>query len=70
MNVTTPSDDQVIAAVREIREELPDIGRAKMVAMLNRQQNWQLSKARLKKLVPTVNQLRLRGDDHTPSASE
>ena len=58
MEVRIPSDDEVVNVVNRLRQEQPDIGRAKMLAVLRDQHNWRISEARLKKLIPTVNQIK------------
>ncbi|KAI0841455.1 hypothetical protein F5Y06DRAFT_259540 [Hypoxylon sp. FL0890] len=58
MGSITPSDQEVIDLVQVIRQEKPDLGRAKVLAILKEDHHWRISEARLKKLVPSVNQLK------------
>ncbi|ORY63895.1 uncharacterized protein BCR38DRAFT_433388 [Pseudomassariella vexata] len=55
MTVTTPSDDQVLAAVNAIRQEKPNLGRSKIRSLLKEEHQWQVSEDRLKRLIPAVN---------------
>ena len=52
-----PSNDEIIQAVHDLRQTQPNLGRAKMLQQLKESRNWNLSEARFKKLVPSVNQL-------------
>lgn len=58
MEGTIPTDDEVVSEVNKIRQDQPNIGRAKILAMLRDQHGWRISETRLKKLAPTVNQIR------------
>ncbi|KAF2103749.1 hypothetical protein NA57DRAFT_50618 [Rhizodiscina lignyota] len=53
-----PTDDEVKNEVNKIRQDQQDIGRAKIVTILRDQFNWRISETRLKKLVPSVNQMK------------
>jgi len=48
---TTPSDDDIVQAVRAINAQNPAIGRAKLLAQLKSDHNWALSDNRLKKIL-------------------
>jgi hypothetical protein len=47
-------DEEIITAVREIRQERPAIGRAKIREILKDKHQWQVSDDRLKRLFPVV----------------
>lgn len=49
--ITTPSDDDIINAVRVINADNPAIGRAKLLSQLKAENSWALSDNRLKKLL-------------------
>ena len=57
MDCSIPSDEEVIQAVKELRQTQPNLGRAKMLEHLKTARKWTISEARLKKLVPSVNHL-------------
>ena len=48
---TTPSDDEVVSALRVVRLQRPKLGRAKVLSQLKDANKWILSDARLKKLM-------------------
>lgn len=50
----TLSNEEIIAAVGEIRQEQPAIGRAKIREILKERHQWQVSEGRLKRLFPVV----------------
>ncbi|KAI4869399.1 hypothetical protein F4820DRAFT_407288 [Hypoxylon rubiginosum] len=59
MGSVTPSDQEVVDLVQRIRREKPDLGRSKILDILKGEPHqWRISEARLKKLVPSVNQLK------------
>ena len=56
METSVPSNDEVVQAVQDLRQTQPDLSRAKMLQHLKESRKWNLSEARFKKVVQSMNQ--------------